>query len=337
MTRFLPPRLVEAAFKWVHPMVVGHVTGVRSTGTAEELEGWLIGLPLTPRLLLESPYAFVLQKLEQAGRLAESLGAEILGLGAFTKIAGDRGVTLAKRLKIPVTTGNSYTTATAIEGAMAAASRLGIAPKNATITVIGATGAIGRAACWQLAGQVGRMLLVARRPEPLRELAAQLREQGQDSVEVGTSLAQAVAEADIVIAVAAAKEEDIVNPADLRPGSVFCDVARPRTLSRRVKDQRPDVLVIDGGVIMVPGESVDMGLNFGFPPKMVEACMAETMILALDGRLEPYTLGPQILPERVGEIHRLGARHGFRLAGFRRFERAISDTEVERIRQLTRS
>ncbi len=337
ITRYLPPGLVEAAFKWVHPMVAGHVTGVRSSQTGEELEGWLIGLPLTPRLLLESPYPFVLQKLEQAGRLAESLGAEILGLGAFTKIAGDRGVTLAERLRIPVTTGNSYTTATAIEGAMAAAGRLGIAAESATIAVIGASGAIGRAACWQLAGQVGRLLLVARRPQPLQELAAQLREQGQSAVEAKTSLTEAVRQADIVIAVSAAKQEDIVNPADLRAGSVFCDVARPRTLSRQVKDQRPDVLVIDGGVIMVPGESPDMGLNFGFPPKMVEACMAETMILALDGRLEPYTLGPHILPERVREIHRLGARHGFRLAGFRRFERAISDGEVEQIRQLARS
>jgi hypothetical protein len=60
--------------------------------------------------------------------------------------------------------------------------------------------------------------------------------------------------------------------------------------------------------------------------------MAETMILALEGRLEPFTLGPEISPEKVSEIHRLGDKHGFRLAGFRRFERAISDDEVERIR-----
>ncbi len=332
-TSYLPEHLVENAFKFVNPLVTGHVTGVRSEATGEELEGWLIGLPMTPRVIMESPYPFVLKKLEKAGHLAESLGAEILGLGAFTKIAGDRGLSLANRLNIPVTTGNSYTTATAIEGAMSAAERIGIDPARATVTVIGATGSIGRAASMRLAGQVGRLIITARRPEPLRQLADWLRQMGQDQVEIGESLPAAVGEAGVVIAVASAQEA-IVEPKHLRPGSVFCDVARPRTLSGVVQKERPDVLVIDGGVIQVPGADADMGLDFGFPPKMVEACMAETMILALEGRLEPFTLGPEISPDKVGEIHRLGARHGFRLAGLRRFERAIADSEVQAIRRL---
>jgi fatty aldehyde-generating acyl-ACP reductase len=37
-------------------------------------------------------------------------------LGAFTAVVGDAGITIAKNLNIPVTTGNSYTVATAIEG-----------------------------------------------------------------------------------------------------------------------------------------------------------------------------------------------------------------------------
>lgn len=335
-TKYMPQSVVEQAFKLVNPMVVGHVTGVQSSATGEELEGWLIALPLTPRILLESPYSFVLGKLERAGRLAESLGAEILGLGAFTKIAGDRGLSLANRLNIPVTTGNSYTTATAIEGAMKAAEKMGVEPAEATIAVIGATGSIGRAASMRLAGTVGRLILTARRQEPLQRLADQLRGLGQDQVEVIESVAEAVGQADVVVAVASAQDA-IVQPKDLRPGSVFCDVARPRTLSNLVQQQRADVLVIDGGVILVPGAQADMGFDFGFPPKMVEACMAETMILALEGRLEPFTLGPEISPDKVGEIHRLGTRHGFSLAGFRRFERAIADSEVESIRQVART
>ncbi len=332
-TRYLPKLWVENAFKHVNPLIAAHVSGVRSTATDEELQGWLIALTMTPRVLLDSPYPFVLNKLEKAGKLAESLGAEILGLGAFTKIVGDRGLSLANRLHIPVTTGNSYTTATAVEGALRAADRLGIDLAQATVTVIGATGSIGRAATMRLAGQVGRLILCARRQEALSDLAEKVRSLGQAEVMVTGSVAEAVAEAEIVIAVAAAQEA-IVEPKHLRPGSVFCDVARPRTLSGVVQRERPDVLVIDGGVIQVPGESADMGMDFGFPPKMVEACMAETMILALEGRLEPFTLGPEIAPEKVGEIHQLGTRHGFQLAGFRRFERAIDDREVETIRQL---
>lgn len=61
--------------------------------------------------------------------------------------------------------------------------------------------------------------------------------------------------------------------------------------------------------------------------------MAETMALALEGRLENFTLGPSVDPAKVGEIEAIADRHGFKMSGFRRFERAIPDAEVEQIRE----
>jgi hypothetical protein len=60
--------------------------------------------------------------------------------------------------------------------------------------------------------------------------------------------------------------------------------------------------------------------------------MAETIILALEGRYENFTLGPTITLAQVEEIAALARKHGFRLSGFRRFERVITEEEVERIR-----
>ncbi|SMC02172.1 Predicted amino acid dehydrogenase [Sulfobacillus thermosulfidooxidans DSM 9293] len=334
-TRYLPPKLVESVFKHIDPVLTGHVTGVHSP-TGEELEGWLIGLPLTPQLILNSPYEWVLTKLEKAGKMAEDLGAEILGLGAFTKIAGDRGVTLSQRLNIPVTTGNSYTTATAIEGTLAAARRMDMDLATAHVTVLGATGSIGRATCFVLAPSIHHLRLVARHADQLDLLKARLTHQFPHlSVDISTDARSAVRDADIVIAVSSAPGA-IIEPEDLKPGAVITDVARPRNISAVVTQKRHDVLVLDGGVIEVPGERADMGFNFGFPPKMVEACMAETMILALSNRLENFTLGPEIEISKVSEIHQLGRQHGFKLAGFRRFERAIDDREIERIREHVR-
>lgn len=331
-TKYLPPKLVENAFKHINPLIAGRVTGVQSL-TGEELEGWLIGLPLTPRLLLESPYEWVLRKLERAGRMAEELGAEILGLGAFTKIAGDRGVTLASRLRIAVTTGNSYTTATAVEGTIRAAERMHIELDQAQVTVIGATGSIGRATCWMLAPHIRRLSIVARHQDQLEQFRQQLTDRHPHlTVSVLTDIGAAVRPADIVVAVSSAQDA-IVSPDDLKPGAVVTDVARPRNLSRIVSERRPDVLVLDGGVIEVPGPQVDMGFDFGFPPKMVEACMAETMVLALAGRLENFTLGPEVPVAKVEEIHRLASQHGFHVAGFRRFEQAIADGEIDLIYQ----
>ncbi len=64
--------------------------------------------------------------------------------------------------------------------------------------------------------------------------------------------------------------------------------------------------------------------------------MAETIILALEQRYDDYTLGGEVQLARVDEIHALMRKHGFRLSGFRRFERKISDDEVDAIRRAAR-
>jgi predicted amino acid dehydrogenase len=98
---------------------------------------------------------------------------------------------------------------------------------------------------------------------------------------------------------------------------------------------RDDVLVIDGGMVAVPGQ-VDFHFNFGFPPGMAFACMAETMALALEGRWESYTLGKDLSVAQVEEMARLAAKHGFKLGGFRSFERAVTPEQIERVRQAAR-
>jgi len=113
-------------------------------------------------------------------------------------------------------------------------------------------------------------------------------------------------------------------------------VARPRDVSVKVASERPDVLVIEGGVVEVPGDVV-FNFNFGFPPKTAYACMAATMILALEGRIENYLLGRNLTVSQVKEIARLGRKHGFKLAGLRSFERALTPEDIKREREFAQS
>src|SRR5437870_686182 len=208
--------------------------------------------------------------------------------------------------------------------------------------VVGATGSIGALCSEILARSVGRLILVARTRETLDALQARLRPAGPSmtpgarraDVRVETHVKAAVRMAEVILTVSSATDV-LIEPEDLRPGAVVCDVARPRNVSRLVYERRNDVLVIDGGVIEIPGE-VDFGFDFGFPPRMTEACVAETILLALERRYENFTLGRDITLSQVEEIAALARRHGFRLSGFRRFERAIGDDEVERIRRAAR-
>ena len=329
LARWLPDRVINWALKRASPRVVSEVTGIRSP-TGATTAGWFVGCPLTAQQLVEHDAEESIAKIVQCGELAEELGAEIVGLGAFTAVVGDAGITVAERLAIPVTTGNSYTVATAVEGLLAAGQTVGIEPAQAQVAVLGATGAIGRVCTHLLAPQVAALKLAARRMEPLEQLAAELaNESGQ--IAVTTDINEAICDADMVLAVTSALEA-LVQPAALKAGAVVCDVARPRNVSRQVAEQRDDVLVIEGGVVAVPGE-VNFNLDFGFPPRTAYACMAETMILALADRCEDYSLGRHLGLERVQEIARLGENHGFSLAGFRCFEHAVSEEQIEKVRR----
>jgi hypothetical protein len=88
-------------------------------------------------------------------------------------------------------------------------------------------------------------------------------------------------------------------------------------------------------MVDVPGP-VNFHFNFGFPQGKAYACMAETMALALEGRFEDYTIGKDIKLERVNEITAMAEKHGFRLSGFRSFERAVTEEQLEAVRRNAR-
>ena len=184
-----------------------------------------------------------------------------------------------------------------------------------------------------LAEDVARLYLIGRREEPLFELREQLSGPGRGELIVSTKM-DVLAESQLILTVTSAIH-DVIQPEYLLPGSVVCDVARPRDVSAMVAAARDDILVIDGGMVDVPGP-VDFHFNFGFPPGKSYACMAETIALTLEGRFEDYTLGKHITRERVDEITTIAEKHGFRLSGFRSFEREVTSHQIEVVRRNAR-
>ena len=325
----LPPGVIDYFSRFFPPVLLSHVVGVRSRDSGKEIEGWLIACPMTPSRMLDVPEAVAYGKIVQAGRMAERLGARILGLGAFTAVVGDAGHTVSQALMIPVTTGSSYTVVVAVEASLEAALQMGLDVAQSVVAVVGAYGSTGRACAHLLAGTAKELMLVGRVPERLQDVKRQVDSLGARSV--ATTNLEDIREADIVLATTSSTDP-IIHSDLLKAGAIVCDVARPRNVSRRVASERDDVLVIEGGVVEVPGE-VDFGFDFGFPPGQAYACMAETMLLAMEGRYECYSLGREISLDHVQEIGRLGRKHGFRLAGFRSFERVLDDSEIRGIRR----
>lgn len=166
--------VVEKAMAYIPPFIYSHVTGIESP-TGAEAEGWLISVGGTPKEMLAHSPEFTYSRLLEAADLARKLGAQVMGLGAFTKVVGDAGVTVAKRAPLPVTTGNSYSASGALWAAHAALRKLGIARVDdhgiihGKAMVVGATGAIGSVCARLLALVTDELWLVS--PETAKLLA----------------------------------------------------------------------------------------------------------------------------------------------------------------------
>jgi fatty aldehyde-generating acyl-ACP reductase len=342
--KFLPESWVEAMLWRMSPKVLGRVTGVKSAAGAET-EGWLIAVPMTAKMMLENETK-ALDLLVEACQMAKELGSEIVGLGAFTAIVGNGGIDLQKRSPLPVTTGNSYTTWTALEATKLAAELMDIEWQRATAAVVGATGSIGKACAYFLSvgaqlpdgtifPPVSEVVLVGRNEERLRAVCNELlSNNSQASIRISSEIAYGLKNADIVITVTSSMDA-VIEPEHLKSGCVVCDVARPRDVSERVHKERSDVLVIDGGIVEIPGDP-RWEFSIGLPDRLTLACVAETMLLALEGRLEPFTLGRDIRPDRILEIASIASKHGFKLAGLRSFERQLSEEQIRQVRERAR-
>ena len=331
--RVLSERQIDFFSTFFPPVYISEIEGITSQLTGKSVKGWFIACPYTPRRMTELPERTVYRKIIQTGNMAEKLGANILGLGAFTSVVGDAGVTIANGLNIPVTTGDSFTIAMAVQAIRDAARVMDIIMEDATVAVVGATGAIGRVCAELLAGEAARTLLVARDEKKLEVLRDRLQIKSRSELVISTKM-DVLKEAQLILTVTSSIH-DVIRPEYLQAGSVVCDVARPRDVSAMVAAVRDDILVIDGGMVDVPG-SVNFHFNFGFPEGKVYACMAETIALALEGRFEDYTVGRDITLERVQEITAIADKHGFRMSGFRSFEREVTDEQIETVRKNAR-
>ena len=74
--------------------------------------------------------------------------------------------------------------------------------------------------------------------------------------------------------------------------------------------------------------------DIGLPKDVVFACMAETIVLALEGRFEIFTIGREIEWEKVKEIYRLGLKHGMKLAAISGVNGVYTDEDIAKVKEL---
>jgi predicted amino acid dehydrogenase len=330
--------VVEKALAYAPPFTYSHVTGIKSP-TGAEAEGWLISVGGTPKELMAHSPEFTYARLLAAAETARKLGAQVMGLGAFTKVVGDAGVTVAKQAPLPITTGNSYSASGALWAAHEALLQLGLTELDdqgrikGKVMVVGATGAIGSVCARLLALSSDELWLVS--PESAKLLALKHDiERGNPRAEIHAAATpnKHLRDMDLIVTATSGAGKRVLDIMAVKPGCVITDVARPLDLSAEDVAKRPDVLVVESGEIQLPGE-VKMK-DIGLPTGVAYACMAETVVLALEGRYETFTVGRNIEWEKVKEIYKLGLKHGMKLATISGINGVFTAEDLARIREL---
>lgn len=306
------------------------------SSAGKSVRGYFVMCPIIPDMIDASPER-VFQKVVEGCRIGERLGAGIVALGGFTSIVGEKFQDrLKKSIQIPLTTGNAFTAAMALEGVRKAAPLMGIELKKAIVTIIGGTGDIGSACARVLAREAREIIMTGRSESSLTGLREKLRGEGKSKINVLLDNNEAVKKADIVIA-AASSSRSLVEVKNFKPGCVICDVAYPKNISY-MTTYRNDIFSFSGGLCEVP-TPFDLGFDIGLPTKeILYGCFAEGIILSLEDRYEGFSQGKgRITPEKIEEIKRMGEKHGFRVAPFYWGDRLVTEREILSIRENVRS
>ena len=336
-TKYLPKVLVERIAGRSPPIYLSRITGIQSSSTRQKVEGFLYSLGGTPRDLMRRDPAFIYRRLIKAAQMAQRKGARIMGLGAFTSVVGDAGITVAQNSDIAITSGNSLTVVATLEIAKEVAIKMGHKLEDITQSsamVIGSTGSIGSVCSRLLAQAIPNITLVAPRPEKLITLKRIIeKETPYANVTISTSADNYISQASIIVTTTTSLNTRIIDISKCRLGAVICDIARPPDITEREALLRPDVLVIESGEILLPGKP-DFGYDIGLPPGVAYACLAETALLALEGKFESFTLGRNIEIDRVKEIYHLYKKHGLKLFSIRSHNHILTDNDLQRKREL---
>ncbi len=333
--RLLPIAIQKELIRRLPPYVLLSLGPLESPAGAV-VEGCAIVAPLLPEFIATDGEAVVLRKVLRAARLAEKLGASIISLGGFTSVVGNEGKEISEGLSAKVTSGNTYTAALVLQGMRRAAAWMRIQWNRSVVAIIGATGDIGSGCARTLAQEVGSLVLAARNEEKLESFALELRGQGSCEVRVVKYVKDAVRNADLILTATSAITT-LIEAEDVKPGAVICDVAMPHNVAIDIVRKRNDVFVFEGGMARLPQRLMthQRGLEHISKDGLeVFGCLAESIMLAFENRLEAFSLGRgNITPERILTIEAIAKRHGFDLAEFRYANVTFNEAHTAAVRE----
>jgi predicted amino acid dehydrogenase len=331
--------LVELLFSHIPTYYYSTITGIKSPQTSFDLVGDIYLMPKTPKKLLGTNPKKFYEDVTHITQKAKLKGASIFGLGAYTKIVGDAGITIAHKSSIPVTTGNSLSAASTLWAATYAMSIMRMVELvndiyQGRVMIVGATGSIGKVTAKILSYKWKEIILIAPRSHKLMQLAEELKIISPHcTVFIHTDAKKYLSSVDLIISTTSSVDEDLIPIDQVKPGTIICDVSRPFNISEKAALSRPDVLVIASGEVELPGD-VKLTRTIGLHGSVVYACLAETALLTMEGLWENFSLGRDLDYQKVILIDQLARKHGVKLAAIMGHRHEITEKDIILCREV---
>jgi len=292
------------------PVVLSAVN-IRSL-TGQQIRLYPILLPFTSRWvkrLIETRQFATARAFVQKGLdVAHALGCDVVSLGQYTSIV-TRNATQLTSHGMGITSGNSYPAALALQAVERAQKERGQDPADSTLAIVGAAGNVGSICARLLASHYRRLILVGSKGCGSRARLEKLTTEIPNA-EWSVDLS-AIRCGDVVIASTSAVEA-LLGPEHFRENAVICDLSVPAALRSVTSVRRPDLLVIEGGIVRLPfGEDLEI-IGFPLGPGRTYGCMAEGMLLGFEGVRNGVFTGA-LTAGHIARIQAIADRHGFAL------------------------
>lgn len=322
--RFMPKAIIEVWSRYQWPTVGSMIEGL-VTRSGRNVNGWVVICPMTTKLMIKNR-DIARRRVLQTVKLAEKLGAKIVGLGAFTSIITNDGNYLKGKVRTGITTGNAYSVAIAIENLSRLLSLTGRDFDRSTIAIVGGAGSVGSACSRILVKKAKELIIVDKNKKALDALVDFISMNGKVS---GRTDIASIREADSVIAVTNAPGA-IIRASHLKKGAIVIDAAQPKNVSRHIPRQRNDVIVVESAIVKTTG--INFNFDFGLNKDEALGCLAEVLLLAWIGHENDYSIG-KVDPFQVVEIDLIAKEAGFKLADFRNSSGYVRERELMFIRE----
>ena len=328
--KYLPDKLIDIWGTHYWPIIGDSIIGLRSKN-GNLLKGYIIITPLTPKQMFRNT-KLATRKILKGVKLAEKMRASLIGLGGFNSILTHDGKDLMDKVKIGITTGNSFSALIAIKNLRKACEAVGLNLKLATLTIVGAAGSVGSACAKILANEVNKLVIIDINKAENEKLYNQLIKESSShncKIEVYHTL-ESLKQCDCILT-ATSSFVPIIKSEHLKNGTIIIDACQPKNVDLDVVNNRKDVLVIDSGIAET--KSINYNIDLGLFKNEVYACLGEILILAYKKSNNNFSIG-KVNPQQVEELSGYMKDSDIKLAKFRNESGYITQEKLGYIKEI---